>query len=61
MAKTNAKSTSSARVILDRSGRLVIPKKIRDAMGLKAGTRLWMVWDGDRLLLKPVTPGTHLE
>jgi AbrB family looped-hinge helix DNA binding protein len=38
---------------LDKSGRIVLPKKIRDAMHLRAGDRLTVDLSDDRLVIAP--------
>jgi AbrB family looped-hinge helix DNA binding protein len=40
-------------ITIDASGRLVIPKPIRDRHRLTAGTRLVLVEEDDRLVLRP--------
>jgi len=42
----------SGTVRIDRHGRLVIPSRLRRAMGLKPGNRLVASLEGDRLVLK---------
>jgi AbrB family looped-hinge helix DNA binding protein len=39
---------------LDRFGRIVIPKDVRDDMGLEAGTVLQIEKDGERIVLQPI-------
>jgi AbrB family looped-hinge helix DNA binding protein len=41
----------NATVEMDKAGRLVVPKKMRDALHLCAGDRLSMVLDGEKLIL----------
>jgi len=38
---------------IDKSGRMVLPKKIRDAMHLRAGDRLTVELADDRLVIAP--------
>jgi AbrB family looped-hinge helix DNA binding protein len=49
-------SVRPMRVTVDRVGRIVIPKRLRDALGIGAGTRLELVADGAGLRLEPVPP-----
>ena len=39
---------------LDRFGRIVIPKKVRDFFGLKPGTQLRIEESSDAIILRPV-------
>lgn len=43
-------------VTIDRLGRIVVPKPVRDALGLRAGTKLELVQeaDGFRLVVETV-------
>lgn len=41
-------------ITIDAAGRIVIPKPIRDELGLRAGTRLWVREEGRRVVLEPV-------
>lgn len=43
-----------ARLKIDRAGRLVIPKPVREQLGLEAGAELEMEQSGDRIALIPV-------
>jgi AbrB family looped-hinge helix DNA binding protein len=48
-------------VEIDKAGRIVIPKKMRDAMGLKAGTQLRVERAGDVLVMELPTEEARLE
>jgi AbrB family looped-hinge helix DNA binding protein len=48
-------------VEIDKAGRIVIPKKMRDAMGLTPGTRLRIQQDEAELRLEPDFPQSQLE
>lgn len=39
---------------IDKAGRVVLPKEIRDRMGLPAGTEFEVIEEQDRIILKPV-------
>lgn len=41
-------------IVIDEAGRLVLPKPIRDAFRLRAGSRLHVEPCGDHLRLRPV-------
>ena len=40
--------------VLDKYGRIIIPKKLRDAIGLKPGSILHLEVNNQEILLKPV-------
>lgn len=41
-------------VRVSSKGQLVIPKSIRDAMGIRTGTEMHVEVDGDRIILQPI-------
>jgi AbrB family looped-hinge helix DNA binding protein len=43
------------RVTVDKVGRIVIPKRLRDQAGIRADTELDIVFDGLAITLAPVT------
>jgi AbrB family looped-hinge helix DNA binding protein len=45
---------------LDRFGRVVIPKEVRDALGLRAGDSLQVEPSGGAVVLKPLRAGSCL-
>jgi len=42
-------------VVVDRQGRLVLPSKIREALGLKEGGHVSIRLDGSRIILEPMS------
>jgi AbrB family looped-hinge helix DNA binding protein len=46
------------RASMDRSGRVVIPKPVRDRLGLEAGGELEVEVAGDAILLHPLPPAS---
>ena len=48
------------RVTLDRAGRIVVPKRLRDRLGLQPGTQLDAEVEGGRLVATPVGPQVKL-
>ncbi len=45
---------------IDKAGRFVVPKKLRDALHLVPGTRVSLRVDGDQLLIEPERRGRGL-
>ena len=45
---------------IDKAGRLVVPKKLRDSLHLVAGTRLTIRQQGDELVIAPESAATGL-
>ena len=45
---------------IDRFGRMVLPKAVRDCLGLEPGDRLEVTEDGDAVVLRPVRVGDSL-
>ena len=48
-------------VTIDKAGRIVVPKELRDELHLVAGTTLQIERSGDGLTLSPVSHEAHLE
>lgn len=48
-------------VTLDKAGRVVIPKTLRDELHLEAGDSLELLSEGDRMTLRPVRTGSALR
>ncbi len=51
----------NAIVEIDKAGRIVVPKKLREALHLTPGTRLRVERSGDRLMLGQDFPEPKLE
>ena len=45
-----------AKVILEKQGRILIPKKIRERMGLRSGEEINLQIEENKLVLKPLKP-----
>jgi AbrB family looped-hinge helix DNA binding protein len=51
----------NANIMLDNAGRIVIPKALRDTLGLVAGDVLALESDGERITLRPVRSGSRMR
>lgn len=51
----------NARVKLSSKGQIVLPKAVRDAHGLKAGSEVELVDDGENIVLRPVRSTTVIK
>lgn len=51
----------NAKATLDKAGRVVIPKTLRDEMGLAPGDSLTLESDGESVTLRPVRSGSALR
>jgi AbrB family looped-hinge helix DNA binding protein len=49
------------RTTIDAAGRLVVPKSIRDAMGLQAGREVDIVFTDGRIEIETAPARVHLE
>jgi AbrB family looped-hinge helix DNA binding protein len=49
------------KVTIDRAGRIVLPKPVRDRMQLTAGTAMELEGDGERITLRPMRPQATLR
>ncbi|MGH3413724.1 MAG: AbrB/MazE/SpoVT family DNA-binding domain-containing protein [Marmoricola sp.] len=48
------------RTTIDRGGRVVIPKRFRDALGLEPGRKVDIVFADDRVIIEPADAGVEL-
>lgn len=48
-------------VVIDKMGRLVVPKPLRDQFALEAGSELELTVESDSFRLRPVESGPVLE
>ncbi len=51
----------NATVTIDKAGRIVIPKQIRDELRLEPGDSIALESEGDRVTLRPLHASTHLQ
>lgn len=51
----------NAKLTLDKAGRVVLPKTLRDQMQLGPGDTLQLERDGERITLRPVRPKSTLK
>ena len=52
---------TSATTKMSSKGQVVIPEEVRNALGLKAGSKFVVVGEGDVVILKVVTPPSMSE
>ena len=50
----------NATLTIDKAGRVVIPKPLRDELNLVAGDTLALESEGDQVTLRPVRPASRL-
>jgi len=43
-------------ISIDKAGRVVVPKPLREKLGLEAGDNLLVESDGDQITLRPIRP-----
>jgi len=51
----------TTRLIIDKAGRIVIPKQIRDALHLEPGDSIALESEGERVTLRPLHASTRLQ
>ncbi len=51
---------SAMQTTIDQAGRVVVPKPLRDALGLPSGTKLEVTESEGRLILTPTGPRTRV-
>jgi AbrB family transcriptional regulator (stage V sporulation protein T) len=51
----------TAKISLDKAGRLVLPKALREEMQLSAGDTLVLESEGERIMLRPVRARVLLQ
>jgi AbrB family looped-hinge helix DNA binding protein len=51
----------SSKVTIDKAGRVVLPKQVRDNLRLTAGSTLELDSEGERITLRPVRPEATLR
>ena len=53
-------ATQILHIPIDKAGRVVLPKPLRERLGLAPGTQLEVIEEADRILLKPVQKKARL-
>jgi AbrB family looped-hinge helix DNA binding protein len=48
------------KVSIDKAGRMVVPKPLREKLRLEAGDKLLIESDGDQITLRPVRPESNM-
>ena len=54
-------SIMNTTVVLDKAGRVVIPKSLRDELHLEPGDQLELESEGERVTLRPMRAGSPLR
>jgi AbrB family looped-hinge helix DNA binding protein len=54
-------TTVTTKITIDKSGRVVIPKPLRQQMHLAPGDELQLECEGERITLRPVRPQATLK
>lgn len=50
----------NSRITIDKAGRIVLPKPVRDELRLEPGDTLDLETSGDKITLRPAQPGGQL-
>jgi AbrB family looped-hinge helix DNA binding protein len=61
MAKTSIMVFVEAKVTLDKAGRVVLPKIVRDELGLSPGDTLELTVEGEQMTLRPQRSTSPLQ
>jgi AbrB family looped-hinge helix DNA binding protein len=51
----------NATITVDKAGRIVLPKPVRDELQLQAGDSLELEISGEEITLRPIRPKIHLR
>ena len=52
---------TAMKTTIDRAGRLVLPKPVRDELGLTAGQEIDIRVEGGQAIIEPTVPTWHVE
>jgi len=53
-------ATQPSRIPIDKAGRIVLPKEIRDRLGIAPGTEFEVTEERDRIVLNPMEKGPKI-